>query len=116
MNTDKLTKVLSLLVRLDLGVRVKIQPPFLTGKVNDNDYNMLCLEVSHVDGKIKKVTTPTDITNIFLYINNKSGNNIVLLSTNTTKKLMTRDVSMYEISQGILYKNEMELYENNIIS
>jgi len=115
MKSESLVKVLGLLVRLDLGVGVEFQPPFLTGKVNDRDYKILCAEVQHVDGNIKMLTSPSHITNLFLYINNKKGNNIVLLTTKTTHKLLMRDVSMIELADGIMYKNEMELYENNIL-
>jgi hypothetical protein len=116
MKTDKLTKILSLLVKLDLGVGLDIQPPFLTGKVNDRAYTILCKEVSHKDGTISKVKSPVVPTNIFLYIKNKQGNNIILLSTKASNKLLQRDVTMRELAQGIFYKNEMELYENNTSS
>ncbi len=116
MRSDKLTKILSLLVKLDLGVGLDIQPPFLTGKVNDRAYTILCKEVSHKDGVISKIKSPVVPTNIFLYIKNKEGNNIILLSTKTSNKLLQRDVSMRELAQGIFYKNEMEVYEDNISS
>lgn len=116
MKTDKLTKVLGLLFRLDMGVGTEFHPPFLTGVINDNQYKIMCVEVEHINGKIKQLKAPTHITNLFLYINNKKGNNIVLITTKGTNKLLQQDVSMIELSDYILYKNEMELYENNILS
>lgn len=114
MNERKLTKLLSLLVRLDLGVGVDIQPPFLTGFINDKYYKIKCVETSHTDGKIKMIDVPKNVTNLFLYINNKKGNNIVLITTKGTKKLRSQDVSMKELADYIIYKNEMEVYADNI--
>lgn len=116
MKPDKLTKMLALLLRLDMGVGVDIQPPFLTGFINDKHYKIKCVEVEHANGKIKKQEAKTPVTNLFLYINNKKGNNIVLITSKGTNKLLSQDITMNELADYILYRNEMEFYENNIFS
>ena len=110
MTSNHLTKSLGLLIRLEWGVKVKFNPPFLTGvSRKGNLFKIHCESVSHSDGKIKKINTDSDVSHLFLHINNKSGNNLILLSGNKSKELLTRDVSMRELASGIVYKNELEI-------
>jgi hypothetical protein len=115
MNSNQLTKSLGLLVGIEWGVRVNFNPPFLTGIIKNQPFKIHCESVSHIDGYIKRIKTDSDTTNFMVLILNKSGNNLVMLSSNTTKKLLTKDVSMRELASGIIYKNEIE-YEANIPS
>ena len=115
MNSNQLTKSLGLLVGIEWGVRVKFNPPFLTGIIKNQPFKIHCEAVSHIDGNINKIPTDSDVTNLMILILNKSGTNLVMLSSNTTKKLLIRDVSMRELASGIIYKNEIE-YETNISS
>ena len=110
MTSNHLTKSLGLLIRLEWGVKVKFNPPFLTGvSKKGNPFKILCKSVSHDDGIIRKINTDSDVSHLFLHIQNKSGNNLVILSNRTTNKLLMRDVSMREMANGIVYKNELEL-------
>lgn len=109
MNHESLTKTLGLLIGIEWGVGVEFNPPFVCGKLKGKQFKVHCSDVEHESGVIKKINTDSSTTNFMILIRNKAGNNLVMLSKNTTKKLMSRDVSMRELSTGIVYKNEIEL-------
>lgn len=110
MNDFKLSQTLGLLVGLEWGVKVYFDsPPYLQGKNKNKPFKILCKSVEHAHGYLPRVGGDKDTTNLMLYISNKSGNNLVLLNTATTKKLMRNPLKMREVAQGILYKNEIEL-------
>lgn len=105
---EPLAKALGLLVGIEWGVGVKFNPPFLSGKLKGVQFRIQVNAVTHEDGVIKKLPSDDAVSNFMLYIENKSGNNVVLLSSNTSKKLMQRDLTMREMSNGIIYKNEID--------
>ena len=109
MNSTLLTKSVGALVKLEWGVQISFDPPFLTGTNKGKPFKIYCGAVEHINGVIPQVHLMSqDVTNIILLILNKTGNNLVMLSNQTTKKLLTQDVSMRELANGIIYKNEIE--------
>tara|TARA_R110000744_G_scaffold279186_4_gene391424 strand:- start:23088 stop:23417 length:330 start_codon:yes stop_codon:yes gene_type:complete len=109
MKAESLTKTLGLLVGVEWGVGVEFSPPFICGKLKSNRFKIHCEAVNHVNGTIPRVLTDTDTTNLMVLILNKSGNNLVMLSSKTSKKLSAGELTMREMSEGIIYKNEIEL-------
>lgn len=111
MTSESLTKTLSLLIKLEWGVDIfNVDAPFIsTTNRSGKPITIGCLVVSHQGGIIPRQTLNKKADFLMIYIDNKVGNNLVLLSNKTTKKLLSRDVSMREMANGIIYKNQMEL-------
>ena len=111
MTSESLTKTLSLLIKLEWGVDIfNVDAPFIsTTNRSGKPITIGCLVVSHKGGIIPRQTLNKNADFLMIYIDNKAGNNLVLLSNKTTKKLLSRDVSMREMANGIIYKNQMEL-------
>jgi hypothetical protein len=111
MSPESLTKTLSLLIKLEWGVNIlKVDAPFIsTTSKNGEPIDIGCAVVSHSDGVIHQLKFKRKPNYLMLYIDNKSGNNLILISNKATDKLLTRDVSMRELAQSILYKNEIEV-------
>lgn len=111
MSPESLTKTLSLLIKLEWGVDIlKVDAPFIsTTSKKGTPITIGCSVVSHDDGVIRQQKFRRKPNYLMLYIDNKSGNNLIMLSSKATDKLVTRDVSMRELAQSILYKNELEV-------
>lgn len=111
MTSESLTKTLSLLIKLEWGVDIfNVDAPFIsTTNRSGRPITIGCLVVSHKDGVIPQQNLNKNPDFIMIYIDNKSGNNLVMLSNKITKSLMSRDVSMREMANGIIYKNKIEL-------
>ena len=110
MTSESLTKTLSLLIKLEWGVDIfNVDAPFIsTTNRKGLPITIACSVVSHRSGVMPKQTFDTNPDFLLIYIDNKLGNNLVMLSNKTTKKLISRDVSMREIANGIIYKNQIE--------
>lgn len=111
MNVESLTKTLSLLIKLEWGVDVfNVDAPFIsTTNRKGLPITIACSVVSQRSGIIPQQTFDTNPDFLMIYIDNKLGNNLVMLSNKTTKKLISRDVSMREMANGIIYKNQIEV-------
>lgn len=109
MNDFKLSQTLGLLVGIEWGVKVYFDsPPYLQGKIKGKPFKILCKSVEHAHGYLPRISGDADTTNLMVLVTNKSGNNLILLSTATSRKLMRNPLKVREVAQGILYKNEIE--------
>lgn len=111
MTSESLTKTLSLLIKLEWGVDIfNVDAPFIsTTNRSGTPITIGCLVVSHNEGTIPQQNLNKNPDFLMIYIDNKAGNNLVMLSNKTTKKLMSRDVTMREMANGIIYKNQIEV-------
>lgn len=111
MNVESLTKTLWFLIKLEWGVDVfNVNAPFISTTNREGlPITIACSIVSHIDGVIPQQTFESNPDFLMIYIDNKLGNNLVMLSNKTTKKLMSRELSMREMANGIIYKNQIEV-------
>jgi hypothetical protein len=109
MNQEGLTKTLSLLIKLEWGVDVKVDSPFIfTKSKKGQPITIGCTTTNHNQGVLPKI----DISGadyLFVLIMNKSGNNLVLLNKSGSLRVSREDVSMVDLVQYIIYKNEVDI-------
>lgn len=109
MSPEGLTKTLSLLIKLEWGVDVKVDSPFIFSKSKKGQpIKIGCISVQQSNGIIPKVSIG-EADYLFVHISNKSGNNLVMLNVSGSAKLRQQDISMVDLVPHILYKNEIDI-------
>lgn len=115
MKSESLTKILSLLIKLEWGVDIlDVDAPFiLTKSKKGEEIRIGCNAVEHTGGLIPQCAYLREPDYLMILITNKSGNNTIMLNKAGTQRLLKGSVHMKELVPYILYKNETEINEIN---